>query len=490
MRKILSTFIILAMLIATIPMTASALVVDDWEISISGSEATIIGYSGEQKKQIVVPAKVGNYNVVAVDGAKLFDEPVEELIFSEGIKNICREPFAYHLRNSLKKVVLPESLEKLDVHFQGYENLESINIPSSIKEINFSQFAGCTNLKKIDFNNVQIIGQSSFSGTGLESITIPNSVYQIGDNAFSDCNSLVNVTIPNNVKQLGGMGFYGEGVFLRCKNLESAIIGDGVDRICEREFEGCEKLQSISLGNSITYIMDSSFSSCPSLKSLIIPNGVTHLGYGIASNCLELESITIPQSVTKLDAGWHNCETFATGLKGEEKPLPKLFIYSYSGGVVENYANKLGVPFVNVSTATPTNSKVVINGKEVAFTAYNIGGNNYFKLRDIASAINGTNKNFNVGWDGNNNAITLKSKTTYSNVGGELVVNSNANVTTSKISNSKIFVDGKLTTFMAFNIADNNYIKLRDLGEVFDFSVNWNDGTQTIEINTNKSYTK
>ena len=148
------------------------------------------------------------------------------------------------------------------------------------------------------------------------------------------------------------------------------------------------------------------------------------------------------------------------------------------------------MPRAAISVATPTDSKVVINGKEVAFTAYNIGGNNYFKLRDIAAAINGTNKNFSVGWDGANNAISLTSKSAYTNVGGELVVNSNATATEPEISNPKIFVDGKLTTFMAFSIADNNYIKLRDLGEVFDFGVDWNDSTQTIAINTNKGYTK
>ena len=180
-------------------------------------------------------------------------------------------------------------------------------------------------------------------------------------------------------------------------------------------------------------------------------------------DCVNLEAIILPRSITRLG----DFETFTSN----GSPLPKLFLYGYKGTEAEKFAYNKGFPFVDISVATPTNSKVLIDGKEVAFTAYNIGGNNYFKLRDIASAINGTNKNFNVGWDGNNNAITLNSKTAYTNVGGELVVNSNATATEPQISNPKIFVDGKLTTFMAFNIADNNYIKLRDLGEVFDFSV-------------------
>ncbi len=46
------------------------------------------------------------------------------------------------------------------------------------------------------------------------------------------------------------------------------------------------------------------------------------------------------------------------------------------------------------AAAKPTSSKVVVDGKEVAFEACNIGGNNCFKLRDIAEGAD-----FNVTWD-------------------------------------------------------------------------------------------
>lgn len=41
-------------------------------------------------------------------------------------------------------------------------------------------------------------------------------------------------------------------------------------------------------------------------------------------------------------------------------------------------------------TAKPTSSTVLINGKSFSFEAYNINGSNYFKLRDIAKALNDT----------------------------------------------------------------------------------------------------
>ena len=45
-------------------------------------------------------------------------------------------------------------------------------------------------------------------------------------------------------------------------------------------------------------------------------------------------------------------------------------------------------------------------GEKKAFDAYNIEGSNYFKLRDLAYVLNGTDKQFEVGWDAAANAIS------------------------------------------------------------------------------------
>jgi len=60
-------------------------------------------------------------------------------------------------------------------------------------------------------------------------------------------------------------------------------------------------------------------------------------------------------------------------------------------------------------TAAPTASTVYLNDAVNAFEAYNIGGNNYFKLRDLAYVLNGTAKQFEVGYDNATKAITLIS---------------------------------------------------------------------------------
>jgi hypothetical protein len=44
-------------------------------------------------------------------------------------------------------------------------------------------------------------------------------------------------------------------------------------------------------------------------------------------------------------------------------------------------------------TPTATSSKVYLDGVPVSLTVYNIGGSNYFKLRDIGQALD-----FEVDW--------------------------------------------------------------------------------------------
>ena len=139
------------------------------------------------------------------------------------------------------------------------------------------------------------------------------------------------------------------------------------------------------------------------------------------------------------------------------------------------------------ATAQPTQSKVLINGKNTAFDAYNINGNNYFKLRDLAYALSGTPKQFDVGWDAAKNAISLASGKPYTITGGEMASKGSGNKTASPTS-SKIYLDGKEVSFTAYNIDGNNYFKLRDIGQAINFGVGWDAASNTVTIDMKTGY--
>lgn len=139
-------------------------------------------------------------------------------------------------------------------------------------------------------------------------------------------------------------------------------------------------------------------------------------------------------------------------------------------------------------TATPTSSKVTVDGKSIAFGAYNIGGSNYFKLRDIAYALNGTEEQFDLEYYADENAIILKPDEAYTRVGGEMAAAASGKKNAVKTSTEVWYCGGDAVSMEAYNIDGANYFKLRDLGRACDFSVEYDAATNTIIIDTNKPY--
>ncbi len=127
-----------------------------------------------------------------------------------------------------------------------------------------------------------------------------------------------------------------------------------------------------------------------------------------------------------------------------------------------------------------------VNGVSKQLNAYNISGSNFVKLRDIASLLLGTNKQFSVGYNEVTNAIALLSGGYYTSNGQE-----NIALTQSKdimISIQTVTLDNQPTVMTAYNIDGNNYVMLRDLAVLLNFGLTYNSATDTIQITTSSNY--
>ena len=160
--------------------------------------------------------------------------------------------------------------------------------------------------------------------------------------------------------------------------------------------------------------------------------------------------------------------------------------------------------------AYPTASEVRVDGRTLKFDAYNIDGFNYFKLRDLAYVFNGTQKRFSVGWDERGNAVTINTGRPYVAVGGEMQAGGSnvsagaggppaqgapggenavpAGAITVNRSYSLIYLDGAPVEFTAYNIGDNNYVRLRDLARALNFNAGWNEADNAVTIDTSADY--
>lgn len=58
-----------------------------------------------------------------------------------------------------------------------------------------------------------------------------------------------------------------------------------------------------------------------------------------------------------------------------------------------------------------------------------------------------------------------------------------------KVNASSAYLDGMQFLLPAYNIEGNNYVKLRDIGELLDFNVSWDGADNVIRIDTGEVYT-
>ena len=130
----------------------------------------------------------------------------------------------------------------------------------------------------------------------------------------------------------------------------------------------------------------------------------------------------------------------------------------------------------------PSTHVVTVDGERVDPQGYNINGYNFYKLRDIAYILNGTDSRFNVTWDGANNRIVLTDDAAYQEVGGEMTYSASTAIKNVSESDSTIVLDGKTLSLTGYRINGNNYYKIRDVGSALGFSVDFDPETEIVLI--------
>lgn len=145
----------------------------------------------------------------------------------------------------------------------------------------------------------------------------------------------------------------------------------------------------------------------------------------------------------------------------------------------------LGVKAEEVKTvnAVKSSQKVSVDGKAVEISAYNIAGSNYFKLRDVAVILSGTDKEFDTGYNEEQKRITLDLKKAYNqaDAGVSTITKKEAK---GIVKQDHHLVDGKQVYLETILIDGNNYVKLRDLGIIAGFTVDYDPVKNEILIIT------
>jgi len=172
------------------------------------------------------------------------------------------------------------------------------------------------------------------------------------------------------------------------------------------------------------------------------------------------------------------------GIKNEEAILNYNYEFAWLQGHAGNYdveeayawLETIVAPKVQVST-----QNVAVAGEKVDPEIYNIEGYNYFKLRDIAVLLKGTEAEFAVDFDNAKKEVYIDTDGKYVADGKEL--NKAGDKSDSLVlSDFTIIIDGEEVAVQVYNIGGNNYFKLADLGDALGFAYSYDVATRTVNI--------
>ena len=132
------------------------------------------------------------------------------------------------------------------------------------------------------------------------------------------------------------------------------------------------------------------------------------------------------------------------------------------------------------ATTVLSNQNLKVNGVAVDCEKYNIDGRNYFKLRDLAALLDGTNSQFNVDYDAAKKQMIITTGVPYTTrEGNELKLGEDKSATAVP-SVQAVVIDGEVCEDLtAYNIGGFNFFQLRELGQALGFYVHYDKATRT-----------
>lgn len=267
---------------------------------------------------------------------------LEEVILEEGIEEIAGR--AFDACSKVKEWKLPKSLKRIGPCAFSNISVEEFNIPENVEGI-AAAFISSSKLARInvDSNNKYFTSIDGIlfdkDGTRLikypenrdgNSYEVPNTVKTIDANAFISCKNLQTIVIADSVEKIGDSAFDGS-------KLKTINLGGGITNISNKPFYGAWNLTNINvitendkyesengilfnkgktilikcppvtmngetyeIPNTVAEIGPQSFYGSQ-IKNVIIPNSVKKIGSESFFACYNLEEVNLPEGLERIE---------------------------------------------------------------------------------------------------------------------------------------------------------------------------------------------
>jgi len=374
---------------------------------------------------------------------------IRSIVISDGVTSIGE--YAFRFCSSALHVAIPDTVASIGAGAFSYSGIESVTIPASVTSISEDTFYQCFNLTSVSLpSSVTSIGEAAFAYCmQLADLIIPDSVTSIGEAAFYGCHALVSLEIPAAVTSIGMIALRNCGMLEAINvapdnrsycSIDGVLFDKGLTTLLQ-----CPdaKTGACSIPASVTAIDEAAFNPYGGSANI---SDIYYEGTEAMWSAIEL---TETDRTTLADVTIHFGSLTPGG--GEEAPVPPasapvvqvstqklavdgvvkdiehynidgsnyfklrdlacLLIGTYSAFDVgydsdtRTVTVTTGVDYTPLPTdlqigadqsasAVVSTQALAIDGKTVDLTAYNIGGSNYFMLRDLAPYLD-----FGVNYD-------------------------------------------------------------------------------------------
>ena len=230
-------------------------------------------------------------------------------------------------------------------------------------------------------------GTVNIAGGAVEGITSSDNVSIISADTVNLSAGSINLTALKSPKVIDARNVNIKGGIVRA----SAHTGNSAK--VQKSFEGAAAIPNIR-GNVTYYSETERFSRvAPSVQRIVVDGKTVAMEiYNIdGSNYFKLRDMAALMSGTKSE--------FSVNFNADTKSM-----YSVKGSTYNAVGGEMLTGSDKSSSCTPSRWVLYVNDKLIACKVYNIGGNNFFKLRDMASAFG-----IAVSYDAATNTATIKS---------------------------------------------------------------------------------
>ena len=215
-----------------------------------------------------------------------------------------------NLANLVTQVEMPMYLEFIVGNGAlSFPNITSLTLPETLEYMDVKALNKCTNLTDLTITDsdkpLNILGTQSNNYGSLGAFGVPALVNAyVGKTVIADESPFKRTGDPS-LKHvtMGGVGqaiydkmFYGQ------KELETAILKEGVGDIGKEAFANCVKLQGISIPSTATRIGQSAFENDSAMTTVTLAEGLKAIDAYAFTRCSKVTSLTLPASLDSIHA--------------------------------------------------------------------------------------------------------------------------------------------------------------------------------------------